>query len=1518
MTNNSKILSQKMSIANQPIVAGNQYYDPSNAVFNTNYSVPVSNTGVPVAYLPPTSATGYYSGVNQNAPMTNYYSQSQYHSVGAGTPNYGIPVPVTSGYQYLQPAQTFQPRETTRTISKTQDHRIADQPSIPAGYIFPGHTQTAGSYPSSIPTSTSVSSSTGGYPVATAVPANYASYSVPVSVAANYAAYSVNTQNTPAAPTMPAEQYQPEPIDIKQVIKETLKFRPVAYEKLKAEQDDLIPLHIYGEQLLPNGTIEPIVVKTHITTHIYLRLPRIVGGTSVSWDYKYLEVIAAMKKALSTRGLEHLAPLAHECSLEYKYPLYYYTTKKYPYIKIRVPNDMAVRELKRNFPRGVFVRGFFSPKETTCVNAMFEETNVDPVRRMLTTKNLKPSQWMECPGSLVENRETSLKNEYEIDWSQLKPVDDSVNTNPMLVSFDIETYSDNKNAMPVAYLTTHVAYIITATFQQVNKSDTRKRFAFVYTPETPNMKEWLDLKLQTKTDCTIVRSSNEIDMIEQFARVVRELDPTIVTGYNIISYDFAYLDSRLKRYGQKWPQMGRMLDEPAELSSKKWASSGYGYNELNILKMTGRISVDLLPVIKREHNRLPKYDLNTVSIHFLGRGKHDVSAKEMFTIYERILNTYELCKDISDFSDIEKVYSDEQLIEILDLIANFDRLKREAYCKQLNESLRKQLLEFAVRDFLRVLEYAIEDAELVIDLFHKLNVWVSSIETSNVEGISIMDLSTRGQQIRGFSQISILSHNNNYVMEKVELPKQPYKGAIVQHPIPGLYRNVICLDFASLYPTIIMAYNLCWSTFIPEDRWNDFKDQLKPEDYHEFIWSEEIEEDEFGEDEDGDTEVNDNDDTKEKKMITVNHCYRFVKEHIREGLLPQLVRNLVNERKYIRDVLMKAEKDPVAKNILDARQLATKVSANSKYGMLGAQLGGMLPLVPAAAVVTYVGRQSITKVNNYLKDKYGAKIVYGDTDSTMIDMGIKNAEECNKWGKILEKEVSELFPAPMKMEFEKAMKVMFCIAPKKYAAILIDKEGNPIIYSDQLFADNTYAYPDPVDRVAEYNELPPELTAEQQFTKSEHYFTKNRLKFEEANDRLRNKEPVYDVRGQLIAAPHLKDGKDVIKDIYKYVVLFNDQGRPVTFQAKQDLYTNINYTIDGSHAADISKFLTKGIILARRDNCKRQRKVYSKLLIHILLKGLQVDEAWATNITAYTNQLKSIHANYIEQIKTYDPEYLPKLARKLKVKPEVAPLYVSCVDRPNIKQVREVVTGFIHYLTTGINMIYKAGTELMSRSVPWTELTFIRSVSGDYKSDNYFMKVFADQLALWGKPVNAGDRLDYLIVKNTDPDKDLLGLKMRTPDIYMDRVGTEEQEAIDTNYYLEKVYMNCLEQLIQVGFQHELDLMYAYYQYIGRGHEKRPGKYTPAYTRITTKPIKKMIKFLSVRDTMLAEIRQRGDTPVVGPVVNEPVVTQVDIKTSEVAPTIPINQAVAPGASTLHLTKATVSVVDGGVTVYQL
>ncbi|XP_066276800.1 DNA polymerase delta catalytic subunit-like [Branchiostoma lanceolatum] len=445
----------------------------------------------------------------------------------------------------------------------------------------------------------------------------------------------------------------------------------------------------------------------------------------------------------------------------------------------------------------------------------------------------------------------------------------------------------------------------------------------------------------------VLSFKKEADMLAEWASFIREVDPDLVTGYNIQNFDLPYLMKRAATLKvQKFPFLGRMKGVRSVIKDQNIQSKQMGKRENKIVNMEGRVTFDLLQVLLRDY-KLRSYTLNAVSYHFLQQQKEDV--------HHSI---------------------------ITDLQNGTDQTRR------------------------RLAVYCLKDALLPLRLLDKLMSVINYMEMARVTGVPLTYLLTRGQQIKVMSQLLRKAREQDLVIPAMQssVSDEQYEGATVIEPAKGYYDTPIAtLDFSSLYPSIMMAHNLCYTTLLstPSSRASLSPDQ--------FI-----------------------------KTPSGNF---FVKKTLRKGLLPEILESLLSARKKAKADLKK-ETDPFRKSVLDGRQLALKISANSVYGFTGAQVG-KLPCLEISQSVTSFGRTMIEQTRQFVEEtyrialghKHDAKVIYGDTDSVMVKFGVDTVAEAMELGKEAAQAISAKFPHPVKLEFEKVYFPYLLINKKRYAGL---------------------------------------------------------------------------------------------------------------------------------------------------------------------------------------------------------------------------------------------------------------------------------------------------------------------------------------------------------------------------------------------------------------------------------------------------------------------------------------------------
>lgn len=519
------------------------------------------------------------------------------------------------------------------------------------------------------------------------------------------------------------------------------------------------------------------------------------------------------------------------------------------------------------------------------------ETQLDPILRFMHVTGVQASGWvtLERPRPVAPH-ETTCALEYEVDsWLRVHPDEREAVSPCVFASYDIETYSGD-GSFPDPMRDDCPIIQIATTWWRYGDAD-------------PFSKQLLTLKACDPIDGVEVESfATERDLLVRWANWIRERDPDFTVSYNGWGFDDHYVFTRMKAtQATAGLFFSRFRSEAVRLYDKRLNSAAYGDNTFRMFQASGRTSLDLLQIMKRDH-KLASYSLNNVSQHFLKDKKVDMPYQEMFDRYAR-----------GGSSDIAAIGT-----------------------------------------------YCVYDTVLPVRLLQKLNVVPQLVEMSKACWVPIAFLLVRGQQIKVFSQLAYFTRKENMLMPTLDARRSDrdgpddaagsdgekgFQGASVLAARSGAYMDdiVTCLDFASLYPSIMRAHNLCHSTLVMEAKY----DGLEGVEY--------------------------------ETLEVQGSVYKFVQNV--PGVLPRLLEQLAKRRKLAKKEMAAAIErgDSFAEQVFNGKQLAFKVSMNSIYGFCGA-INGFLPCMAVASSVTSIGRSMIDQSKTYAETHYpGAQVVYGDS-----------------------------------------------------------------------------------------------------------------------------------------------------------------------------------------------------------------------------------------------------------------------------------------------------------------------------------------------------------------------------------------------------------------------------------------------------------------------------------------------------------------------------------------------------------
>ena len=332
------------------------------------------------------------------------------------------------------------------------------------------------------------------------------------------------------------------------------------------------------------------------------------------------------------------------------------------------------------------------------------------------------------------------------------------------------------------------------------------------------------------------------------------------------------------------------------------------------------------------------------------------------------------------------------------------------------------------KQLLALTQHTENDAWLALNIMFKLEVLPLTKQLTNLSGNlwSHSMLGKRAERIEflllhEFFRLGYMlpDKQKKFTKGTRKRGKAEYAGGLVLEPKKGLYdKHILLLDFKSLYPSIIQEFNICFTTVK-----RTAADLLKA----------------------APAQVEHEDDAL-APAPTKNVVPDVPAPDLQFGVLPRVIQQLVQRRSEVKR-LMKREQNDAKKKNLNVRQLALKILANSMYGCLGFSHSRFYAK-PLAALVTYKGRE-ILQDTVEMATGLGYDVIYGDTDSIMINTGCEDLATTKKIGRQLMKEYNKKYKL-IEIEIDGVYKMMLLLKKKKYAALTITENNGKIIVNREL------------------------------------------------------------------------------------------------------------------------------------------------------------------------------------------------------------------------------------------------------------------------------------------------------------------------------------------------------------------------------------------------------------------------------------------------------------------------------------
>jgi DNA polymerase elongation subunit (family B) len=586
-------------------------------------------------------------------------------------------------------------------------------------------------------------------------------------------------------------------------------------------------------------------------------------------------------------------------------------------------------------------------------------------------------------------------------------------------------------------------------------------------------------------------------LLAAWFRWIGQIDPDVLIGYNIFGFDSQYMWDRMEETIGKHEMrnavapLSCLKTRPPRLEEKFLSSSAMGDNTMYFMGSPGRLQIDLLPYIRRNHN-LDSYTLDNVSATFVSgaiTGAAGLVAVEgrptqfrfatkstKGIVVGRYLTLLDEENDrVVDRCGVVAVEPKALVVEIEGGAATLaEHGARPVRWAQVKDDVSPKdifrLHRGSARDRAIVGKYCLQDCDLVMELFNKLEILNNSVAMADVCSVPVSYIFLRGQGIKIESLIfkecrkadqlievlptaaagggaDAASHGSGGDEEEEAEVEDTYEGAIVLEPHTGIYIDdpVTADDFASLYPSSIISENISHDTLIwvkDYDKEGRFVCIKEGSDRYDNLPGQSYVNIEF------DILRPDPADTRKHpaKLRDGKRVARYIQTP--QGTIPRILEMLLASRKKCRK-LAETEPDEFRRALLDAQQLAYKLTANSLYGQLGSGTFKIRRQVLAASTTAY-GRKQLMYAKAVIESVYGGgrdprcdvECVYGDTDSIFLRFRPKDpATGARLSGKAaLEaakaltvesgKLVSSCLKPPHDFEFDKIFRT-FCLLSKK-------------------------------------------------------------------------------------------------------------------------------------------------------------------------------------------------------------------------------------------------------------------------------------------------------------------------------------------------------------------------------------------------------------------------------------------------------------------------------------------------------
>ncbi|KAM3509443.1 hypothetical protein MY10362_000607 [Beauveria mimosiformis] len=473
-------------------------------------------------------------------------------------------------------------------------------------------------------------------------------------------------------------------------------------------------------------------------------------------------------------------------------------------------------------------------------------------------------------------------------------------------------------------------------------------------------------RMRKSCKAEVIEENSELDLLVRLVDVVKELDPDVLTGYEVHggSWGFLMERARLKYDYNLCDELSRVNAQSHGRFGKQ--SDRWGFNTTSTIRVTGRHMINIWRAMRGELNLL-QYTMENVAWHLLHQRVPHYSYKTL-TAWYKSGKPHDLSKLLRYLQSRTKI--DLQILEANELIPR-------------------------------------------------------TSEQARLLGVDFFSVFSRGSQFKVESIMFRIAKPENFLLISPSKKQVGSQNALeclplVMEPQSAFYSSpLLVLDFQSLYPSVMIAYNYCYSTFLGRIvNWcgtnkMGFAEYKRQAGLMALL--------------------------KDHINIAPNGMM-FVKAEIRKSLLAKMLTEILETRVMVKSGMKEDKDDKMLQQLLNNRQLALKLLANVTYGYTSASFSGRMPCSEIADSIVQTARETLERSIAYIHtvEKWGAEVVYGDTDSLFIYLKGRTKDQAFDIGNEIAQEISKMNPRPMKLKFEKVYLPCVLQTKKRYVGYMYE------------------------------------------------------------------------------------------------------------------------------------------------------------------------------------------------------------------------------------------------------------------------------------------------------------------------------------------------------------------------------------------------------------------------------------------------------------------------------------------------